>query len=103
MNSSIRSYSSGVNPCCAIIFGSGIADTRCREISASSERLHDRFEDHAPVRASQHGFARALGMRHQADDVACFVAEAGDGGRRAVGIRLVGNTAESVGVAEHDL
>lgn len=47
----------------------------------------------------------SLGMRHQAEDPAGRVAEAGDGTRRAVGVRRirVGRVAVRVGVLEDDL
>ena len=47
-------------------------------------------------------FARALGMRHQADDVASFAADAGDVAERPVRVGRVRQLARLVAVAEDD-
>ena len=57
---------------------------------ALADHLHRGFEHDQAVRTAKRHLARALRMRHQADDVALFVAEAGDVGDRSVWVRLVG-------------
>ena len=62
-----------------------------------------RLEDHQAVGAAEHRLTRPLGVRHQADDVARLVAEAGDRRRRSVRIGRVADAPVGVGVAEDDL
>src|ERR1041385_2973304 len=62
-----------------------------------------RFEQHQTIRAPERQLAGALRMRHQADDVSRFVAEARDVRRRAVGIGFIRRRALRVRVAKNDL
>ena len=57
----------------------------------------------AAVDAAEQRFARALRMRHHADDVARLVAEAGDRVHRSVRIPRIVDAARRIGVAEDDL
>ena len=86
-----------------VAFDRGCDRSCSRDQRAGPQGLHHRFEDHQPVGAAEHRLARALRMRHQADDVARLVAQAGDCCRRSVRIRLVVDSAVRRRVAEHHL
>ena len=75
----MRSYSSGVRPWRSRTSGSMRLMMRhvARRRRARRARDH-RFEQHEPVGAAERRLARAFGMRHQPDDVAAGVADAGD-------------------------
>src|SRR5207248_5179610 len=62
-----------------------------------------RFEDDEAIRTADGELTCALWMRHQADDVAPLVAEAGDVRDRSVGIRFASRDASRIRVAEDDL
>ena len=82
----MRSYSSGVRPWrsrTAASNGIDVIDASAPAATATARRLHDRLEQHEAVGAADRELAGALGMRHQADDVAALVADAGDV-RRAI-------------------
>ena len=65
--------------------------------------VDDRFEQHQAVGAAERRLAGALGMRHQADDVARLVADAGDVVRREpFGFAASVDLAVRVAVAEDD-
>ena len=55
------------------------------------------------VGVAEDRFGAALGMRHQAEDVAAAVADAGDVARGAVRVGLGGEAAFFIAVAEDDL
>src|ERR1700756_2863309 len=87
-----RAYSSAVRPCSAAI--SGVTRISVGAVAISLRRgpccAHERFDhgaknDQAIARAESQ-FRGALGMRHQAGDVAFAAADAGDVMHRAIGI-----------------
>src|SRR5205814_10534347 len=95
-------YSSGVRPCfwtrSAVMAGSVINQDslRWRCVAYRSSRrfrnclalqsVNQAFKDEAAIRAAEQRFAGAFRMRHQAGDVAAFVANTGDIQQRSVGI-----------------
>ena len=62
-----------------------------------------RFQDDEPIGAAQRRFARALRVRHHADDIALLVAQRGDLVERSVGVPLVTDAALGRAVAEDHL
>src|SRR4051794_24461125 len=81
--SQTSSYSSAVSPSAIASLSKG----------SVSDKAH-RAEDQEAVVGTGQGVDRVLGVRHEAEDVAGLVADAGDVLHRAVVV---------VGVAEHDL
>src|SRR6185436_15111539 len=84
---SIRSYSSAERPCCsamsAVIFMSRPgqhlrARRHDRRLDGTALRRDDRKENFPPVLPADDPFTGMLGVRHQPEDVAASVANAGD-------------------------
>ena len=61
------------------------------------------LKDQAAIGAAKDRFTGAFGMRHQAGDVAAFVANPGDVPKRSIGIRRVRHFALSVAIMPEDL
>src|SRR5262245_32259642 len=88
----MRSYSSGVRPGAwriagGSIDGSGLPGAlRSRGPGGAmrGERRQDRLEQHEAVCAPEGGFAGALRVRHEANDIAAVAADARDVVDRAV-------------------
>ena len=55
--------------------------TACSADACARQPLHNRLENHQAVGAAEQRLARALRVRHHADDVPRLVADAGDGVR----------------------
>src|SRR5262245_22301632 len=72
----MRSYSSGLSPC--------LSSVALSMALGVNDGANEGFHDPAAVGGAQLGLAGALGMRHEADDVALGVADAGDGAGAAV-------------------
>src|SRR5207245_6158291 len=60
-----------------------------REACSRAKGLNDGFEDQSSVDAAEQRLARALGVRHHADDVAPLVANRRDRADRSVRVPLV--------------
>ena len=101
----MRSYSSRLEPVTFENLRINHAAQRLQPARPGFRRdCDDRLENHQAVGAAEHRLARALRMRHQADDVARLVAEAGDRRRRSVRIgRRPSTSPAAFGVAEDDL
>src|ERR1700685_1367938 len=67
---------------------------------AAGEAFDHRTQDHQAINRAERCFHCALRMRHQTDDIALAIAEAGDRGERTVwiGIKIVGTGVATVGV-----
>src|SRR5207245_5053719 len=65
--------------------------------------VDDRFEDLAPLGVPEDLLGAPVGMRHQAEHVPRLVADSGDGAQGAVRIRLAGDGARGIAVAEDHL
>ena len=65
--------------------------------------MEEAFEDEAAVGAAKDGFAGALGVRHEAGDVAGGVADAGNVAEGTVGVALLGGFALGIDVLPEDL
>src|SRR5260221_2916083 len=89
----MRSYSSGVRPCLAmrsgVMAGSAVIEKLGERPHGGgsgrplirvqrTERSQDGLEDDTAIGAAEEGIAGALGMRHEAEDIAPFVDDAGD-------------------------
>src|ERR1039458_3970117 len=78
-------------------FASGsqsLADTD-RFMASSFRVLKNRIKNQFSIFAAEQEFAGAFGMRHQAEDVAAFVADAGDIGERTVRGGGIGRSEDS--------
>src|ERR1035438_6049157 len=85
-------------------FASGsqsLADTD-RFMASSFRVLKNRIENQVSVFAAEQEFAGAFRVRHQAKDVAVFVADAGDIIERTVRVGGIGDRAVLRAVAEED-
>ncbi len=67
------------------------------------QRLHDGFEEQSAIRAAERGLASPFRMRHEPDDVAALVAEAGNAMDRSIGIGIVRHCPRRIAIAKHDL
>src|ERR1700722_8987236 len=94
----------GNSATCAAPFASGSQslDDTDRFMASSLRVLENRIENHFSVFAAEQDFTGALGVRHQAKDIAAFIADAGDVVERAVGVGGVGKIAVLRTVAEED-
>ena len=104
-NPTIRSYSSRREAVAFENLGIDHAGCCCTKPSGrkrSPATIND-IEDHEAVDAAEERLARALGMRHHADDVARLVAEAGDGVDRSVRIPRIVQPPVGIGVAKDHL
>src|SRR6202051_1706264 len=71
-------------------------------ISDLCQRRGDRPEHAQPVCVAEQCLGAALRMRHHAQDVAAGVADAGDGARRAVRVRLARDEPLGITVSKDD-
>src|SRR5947208_4134695 len=67
------------------------------------QRVDQAFENQSPIRAAENRLARALRVRHQAGDVAAFIAYPGNVPERTVRVRLLSDFAVRVAVLPKDL
>src|SRR5437867_4419811 len=104
-----REYSSEVRPCSAAISGvtrisvGAVAISLRRGPCCADECFDHRAKNDQAIGGTEGQFGGALGMRHQAGDVALAVADAGDVMHCAVGIASVIVGAVGSGVAENYL
>src|SRR6266536_1165475 len=71
-----------------------------RDAGASLQRAHQAVEEGAAVGSPQQRIGRVFGMRHQAEDRAALVEDAGDGAGRAVEIIRVARRAGRPAITE---
>src|SRR3989442_9488981 len=80
-----------------------LACSGCRCHAPAFQGVNKALKDQASIGAAKDRFTGAFGMRHQAGEVAAFVADARDVPKRAIGIRRVCHFALSVAVMPKDL
>src|SRR5690606_30917011 len=71
-------------------------------LSRSSERLRQAVEEGPAVVAPQKRVRRALGVRHQAENIALLVVDASDIVRRSVRVRALASRTVGVTVSKRD-
>ena len=101
-SSSFRPWRSRVALSCLAVSAHADALSGCRQ-RARGMRRNDRLEHDEAIGTADRQLARALRMRHQADNVATFVADASNRLDRAVRVCVIGYDAGFVHVTEHDL
>src|SRR5438132_1602762 len=92
--SSMRAYSDELSPTRSGVSRLATADIR--------QRADERLENQQSVRSTKGRLAGALGMGHQAEDVAAFVHQPGDAVQRTIGIPGRIGGAVGIAVAQRD-
>src|SRR6267378_3686672 len=106
----MRSYSSGVRPCCFTnsgVMAWCVINEFHSYLSCCSNCLlvtcNDALENRLAVRTAENRFACALWMRHQSRYVSCFVADSGDVFQRTVRVGRFGDCTGRIHVAPEHL